>query len=135
MSPTLSISLKNIYLQSFTFYATRYEEILNGKGFINKGYIDCSILVEKLNDKCMGIRLFGQMPNNINTNFGLPIFGIDRGDILKDRIMYGRFPDEFSWDDPNEPLICEIFNTMDRIRFAMLSPLRTIEFYGKLQKS
>jgi hypothetical protein len=58
------------------------------------------------------------------------VFGVERGDILEDRIMYGRLPDNFSWQDPTDPLVCEIFANKTCIRFAMLSPLRIIELTG-----
>ena len=74
--------------------------------------------------------LEGNMPMNMKRNFGLPVFGVERGDILEDRIMYGRLPDSYSWQDPTDPLVCEIFANKTCIRFAMLSPLRIIEFTG-----
>lgn len=75
--------------------------------------------------------LLDDVPSNLNTRFGLPIFGIQNGDILEDRIQYGRIPNSFSWNDSNEPLVCNIFNNMTCIRFAMLSPLRIVEFHGQ----
>ena len=75
--------------------------------------------------------LENDVPANINNKFELPILGIDMGDILEDRIQYGRIPDSFSWEDPNEPVVCNIFLEKLCIRFAMMSPLRIVEFYGK----
>lgn len=74
--------------------------------------------------------LQGKVPVRINARFGLPIFGSQYGDILNDRIQYGRIPDSMSWYDPNEPVVCNIFNNMRCIRFAMMSPLRIVEFHG-----
>ena len=50
-------------------------------------------------------------------------------DVLADRVQYGRLT-SIGLKDANEPIVCNIFNNMQCIRFAMTSPLRIIEFYG-----
>ena len=122
--------MNRIYKKNFIFKANRFEEYSNGV-CTNKGAINTTIVAKVLNDSTLGIGLLDEVPANLNTRFGLPIFGIQNGDILEDRIQYGRIPDSFSWNDPNEPLVCNIFNNLTCIRFAMLSPLRIVEFYGQ----
>ena len=84
-------------------------------------------------NNCAMFHLEGALPMNIKRNFGLPVFGINRGDILEDRIQYGRIPDNMSWSDPSEPVVCNIFSNKTCIRFAMMSPLRIVEFIGKFE--
>lgn len=119
----------NIYLKSFEFKAEHFEEYQDGI-CTRKESCNTLIVAYVFNSSCLGMRLF-RSPSQINSRFSLPISGINKGDILADRIQYGRIPDSFSWDDPNEPVVCEIFNNMTCIRFAMMSPLRIIEFHGK----
>lgn len=123
-------NISTIYKKAFVFEATRFEEYSNGR-CTRKESIACTIVAKPLNRETFAVALTNQVPTAINNHFGLPIFGVERGDIMQDRVMYGRIPDSFRWDDPNEPVVCEIFNSMDRIRFAMMSPLRTIEFFGE----
>ena len=120
--------MKSIYLTPFVFRATRYEEYNDGI-CIGQQNVDIQI-VSKVINNCAMFHLEGDMPMKIKRNFGLPVFGVERGDILEDRIMYGRLPDSFSWQDPTDPLVCEIFANKTCIRFAMLSPLMIIEFSG-----
>ena len=124
--------MSSIYRKSFIFQAERFEEYQNGK-CIDHGRIDTEILAKVVNDvfdEVIVFNLRNNRPCSINFSFGLPIFGLLRGDVLSDRIQYGRLPDSMRWSDPNEPLVCNIFNKMNCIRFAMCSPLRIIEFYG-----
>lgn len=118
-----------IYKKSFIFEADRFEEYQDGR-CLSKGPCNVTILAKVLNDECLGMILQGEMPVRINTRFGLPIFGLENGDVLNDRVQYGRIPDSVSWPDSNEPLVCNIFNNLTCIRFAMMSPLRIVEFYG-----
>ena len=119
----------SIYCKSFIFEANRFEEYQDGK-CIGKGTCNTQIIAKVLNPETIGFVLQNDVPIKINTHFGLPIFGIQRGDVLNDRVQYGRIPDSFSWEDPNEPVVCNIFNNLICIRFAMMSPLRMVEFYG-----
>ena len=124
--------MNSIYRKSFVFQATRFEEYQNGK-CISQGNIDTEILAKVVKDgfdEVIVFNLRNNRPNSINFCFGLPIFGIQAGDVLSDRIQYGRLPDSMCWSDSKEPLVCNIFNNMRCIRFAMCSPLRIIEFYG-----
>jgi len=120
--------MKSIYLTPFVFRATRYEEYKEGI-CIGQQNVDIHIISKVINN-CAMFHLEGNMSMNMKRNFGLPVFGVESGDILEDRIMYGRLPDSFSWQDPTDPLVCEIFASKTSIRFAMLSPLRIIEFTG-----
>lgn len=121
--------MNTLYKKTFEFTANGYEEYQNGK-LINFGVCDCKISTEVKNSVNPTIRfkIIGRLPQNINSQFTLPILGSD--DILEDRIQYGRLPILLQSDDPDEPIVCNIFNNLKCIRFAMLSPLRIIEFYG-----
>lgn len=119
-----------IYKKSFVFEASSYEEYKEGR-CIGKGPCKTTVIAKVLNDECIGMMLQGNVPVRINTKFGLPIFGIKNGDVLEDRVQYGRLPDSMSWQDSNEPVVCNIFDNMTCIRFAMMSPLRIVEFYGR----
>ena len=118
------------YGKSFIFEACSFEEFQDGK-CIGHGSCKITVIAKILNHECIGMMLHGNMPVRINTKFGLPISGSQCGDVLEDRVQYGRIPHSMSWSDSNEPVVCNIFNNMRCIRFAMLSPLRIIEFYGK----
>ena len=119
-----------IYEKSFTFRASGFEEYESGR-CINSGSCDVTVIAKVLNDECIGFIIDGKNPVQMNNSFGLPIFGAYSGDVLDDRVQYGRLPSSMSWHDSNEPIVCNIFNNMTCIRFAMLSPLRMVEFYGK----
>lgn len=120
----------NIYKKDFIFQAVSYEEYQSGKK-TTSGTTSVKIYAKVIDSETIGIAFLGFVPININESFGLPIFGAFNGDILEDRVQYGRLPDSLSWNDPAEPLVCEIFNTMRCIRFAMLSPIRIVEFTGR----
>lgn len=120
----------NIYLKSFVFEATRFEEYRNG-ACVKAGDCQTSIVAKIMNRECIGMMFLNDRPININHHFGFPIFGVENGDILADRIQYGRLPDSLNWNDPNEPIVCNIFNNQTCIRFALLSPLRIVDFFGK----
>lgn len=119
-----------IYKKSFIFEASRFEEYQDGV-CISKGSCDTNVIAKVFNDECIGMMLLGGLPVRINPRFELPILGSQHGDILGDRVQYGRIPRSLSWMDSNEPLVCNIFNDMTCIRFAMMSPLRIVEFYGR----
>lgn len=124
--------MKNVYKKSFIFKAFRYEEYQGGR-CLRSGFINCTIAAKVLSSDTIGFALLDEVPTKINSHFGLPIFGIECGDILQDRVQYGRIPGSFSWEDSNEPIVCNIFNNMHCIRFAMLSPLRIMEFFGEFE--
>lgn len=120
----------NIYRKSFIFEAKSFEEYQDGRR-ISSGLCNTTIIAKVFNNECIGMIFQGKVPVMINTKFGLPIFGPQSGDVLNDRVQYGRIPDSMSWPDSNEPIVCNIFNTMTCIRFAMMSPLRIVEFHGQ----
>lgn len=122
--------MMRIYKKSFIFEATSFEEYQDGK-CVNRGSCSITVVAKVLNDECIGMLIQGIFPVQINPKFGLPILGLQSGDVLDDRIQYGRIPDSMSWPDSNEPVVCNIFNNMNCIRFAMMSPLRIVEFYGQ----
>lgn len=122
----------NIYRSPFTFTASRYEEYKNGT-CIAKGTCDLTIK-SIIKENFVLFDLEGSIPVSIKPHFGLPIFGQRNGDILEGRIQYGRLPDNLYWDDPNDPIVCNIFANETQIRFAMLNPLRIVELYGKFEK-
>ena len=119
-----------IYKKSFIFEANRFEEYQDGR-CISSGPCKTSVIAKVLNDECIGMMLKGDISVNINGQFGLPIFGSQYGDVLIDRVQYGRIPESMSWHDSNEPVVCNIFNNMTCVRFAMMSPLRIVEFHGQ----
>lgn len=124
------INIVEIYKKSFVFEASSFEEYLEGR-CVNNGLCNTAVIAKVLNDECIGMMLQRDVPVRINTRFGFPIFGLHYGDVLEDRVQYGRIPDSFCWQDSNEPVVCNIFNNMSCIRFAMMSPLRIVEFNGK----
>lgn len=123
--------MNSLYKKSFVFEVHRYEEYCNGI-CISRGMTNTTIVAKVMNSECIAFGILDQIPVRIKQRFGLPIFGIAQGDILQDRIQYGRLPDadKVSWFSNDEPVVCNIFATKTRIRFAMLSPLRIVEFYG-----
>lgn len=120
----------SIYCKSFAFQTSSFEVYQDGI-CLKRGSCDTRILAEPMNSECIAMMFQGNIPVKVNRRFGLPIFGAFFGDVLEDRIQYGRLPDNMSWRDPNEPIVCNIFNNGTCIRFAMLSPLRIVDFYGE----
>jgi len=126
----LSSVFYTIYRKSFIFDAVRFEEYQDGQ-CTNSGNCHTRIMAKVIAPDCIAFVLLNDVPGRIKKHFGLPIFGIQMGDVLPDRVQYGRIPDSFSWNDPTDPVVCNIFDNMTCIRFAMMSPLRMVEFYGK----
>lgn len=143
--------MESLYKKSFEFNANRFEEYQSGR-CVSQGEIECTIKAHEMYfnsysvvsianfreleskvggmdiDGGMTFCLSGTIPTGINSHFNLPI--IEDDDIQPDRIQYGRLTNR-AWKNPNEPVVCNIFNNMKCIRFAMTSPLRIIEFYGE----
>lgn len=143
--------MSSIYKKSFVFEAKRFEEYQNGK-CIRQGAIECTIKAHEMFfspydvmsvanydelqskvggldiDGGMSFSLLGNIPSGINAKFNLPI--MEEDDVLPDRVQYGRLTNS-AWRDYKEPVVCNIFNNMECIRFAMTSPLRIIEFLGE----
>lgn len=130
--------MKNIYCTPFVFHAIRYEEYKDGE-CIGKGNVDIKIISKTITYtnaypyKFAMFHLDGCLTMDIKRSFGIPVFGIENGDILSDRIQYGRIPDSGSFPNPLDPVVCNIFANKTCIRFAMMSPLRIIEFYGNFE--
>lgn len=142
--------MNKFYKKMFVFEANRFEEYQNGRCTRN-GIAQCTISARQIEwnpynvfsvsdyrtleakvggieiEGGMSFSLSGTIPDGINSMFNLPIM---RDDILPDRVQYGRLTNR-AWNDSNEPVVCNIFNNMECIRFAMTAPLRIIEFYGK----
>lgn len=118
-----------IYKKSFIFEVNYFEEYQDGC-CVSSGSCNTTIVAKVLNQECIGMMLIGA-PIRINEKFGLPILGVQCGDVLNDRIQYGRIPDYMSQYDSDVPVVCNIFNNLTCVRFAMLSPLRIVEFHGK----
>lgn len=121
--------MNKVYLKNFIFEAKSYEEYIDGV-CISKGNCKTTIVSKLINHDCVAFGILDEVPVKIKTQFGLPVFGYAGGDVLQDRIQYGRLPDSLSWSDSTEPIVCNIFNNLTCIRFATLSPLRIVEFYG-----
>lgn len=130
--------MKSIYCSPFVFKSVRYEEYRDGQ-CTRRGNATIKIISKTIkNDKAFPYKfalfhLEGTLPVSIKRDFGIPVFGIEHGDILEDRIQYGRIPDNLRWNDPTDPVVCNIFANKTCIRFAMMSPLRIIEFYGEFE--
>lgn len=123
--------MNNVYLKNFIFKAKSYEEYIDGV-CISKGNCNTTIVSKLVNHDCVAFGILDDIPVKINTKFGLPVYGYAGGDVLQDRIQYGRLPDNLAWPDSAEPVVCNIFNNLTCIRFATLSPLRIVEFYGNI---
>ncbi len=127
--------MKELYCEPFVFKATYYEEYQDGQ-CIGKGEIAVKVISKTVDNrtafpyKFAMFHLEGELPMSIKRNFGIPVFGEEHGDILDDRIQYGRIPDNMSWNDSSDPVVCNIFDNRNCIRFAMMSPLRIVEFTG-----
>lgn len=122
---------QTIYRKSFIFEATRYEVFGDGTG--RKGDCNTTIIAEVLSPECISMKLNSDNPIEIYPYFTLPIYGIEAGDILNDRVQYGRLRNPFATSvDPREPIVCNIFNNHTCIRFAMMSQVMIwmVEFYG-----
>ncbi len=123
--------MNDLYCTPFVFNATCYEEYQDGR-CTGRGNISVKI-ISKVKNNCALFHLEGELPMKIKRDFGIPVFGIERGDILNDRIQYGRIPDNMSWSDSSDPVVCNIFANRTCIRFAMMSPLRIVEFMGNYE--
>lgn len=130
--------MKELYCTPFVFKSTHYEEYRDGR-CTEQGEISVDIISKTIEDKTAYpyrfaiFHLEGELPMSIKRNFGIPVFGIKRGDILDDRIQYGRIPDSFTWNDPADPVVCNLFANKTCIRFGMMSPMRIIEFFGNYE--
>lgn len=116
-----------IYGNSFVFHATRYEEWCDQR-CTRKGNVDATITA-LVSGRSVHFRIEGNPQLQMDSAFVLPI--TDTDGVLTDRVQYGRLP----MYQPNNlssstPIVCNIFFNMTCIRFAMMAPLRIVEFYG-----
>lgn len=119
---------KNVLHKSFVFYATSYE--IYGNGQCLKSGI-CQITIKACaskNDISFSIQNNNEI--NIDNHFSME-FRSD--DLLMDRIVYGRLSDNTYVGSNSFPVVCEIFIQKNLLRFALLSPLRLIEFSGCIE--
>lgn len=124
--------MSTIFKKPFTFKASTYEVYYNGQ-CIDKGVTDTTITTMIANN-AIKFTLNGDLRGNTIRVFELPILGVEAGDILADRVQYGRLPRFADGYAPNEPIVCNIFNNMKCIRFAMFHPLRIVEYYGTFER-
>lgn len=116
-----------IYGNSFVFHATRYEEWCNQR-CTRQGSVDATITAQ-VSGRSVRFCIDGNPQIQVDSVFSLPM--TDADDVLADRVQYGRLP----MFQPNNlssstPIVCNIFFNMTCIRFAMMAPLRIVEFYG-----
>lgn len=123
--------MNSIFNKSFIFKASTYEVYYNGQ-CIDKGITNTTITAI-ISDNVVEFTLKGDLRGNTRHAFKLPILGIEAGDILEDRVQYGRLPRFADGYAPNEPIVCNIFNNMKCIRFAMFHPLRIVEYFGTFE--
>lgn len=123
--------MEELYCTPFMFKATSYEEYQDGM-CTGRGNLSVKVISKTMNN-CAMFHIEGALPMNIKRNFGIPVFGVEHGDILEDRIQYGRIPNNMSMFDPSDPVVCNIFSNKTCIRFAMVNPLRIIEFTGAFE--
>lgn len=120
--------MTTIYRKPFVFEANHYEEYMAGL-CVESGKCSTRIVAQMTKADQIRFSIQGDVPCRMTNDFRLSLMGED--DILSDRVQYGRLPISLKGDDPTRPIVCNIFNNMTCIRFAMLSPLRIVEFYGQ----
>ena len=133
------MNLREIYGKRFTFQATSYEEyekgVCTGRGTLNAS-IQSKIVVDPESYKQSGIAYFiyfhidSNLRLNTRFDFGIPILGINNGDILDDRIQYGRMMNYWPAERNDDPVACHIFENLHCLRLCFQSPMRIIEFQG-----
>ena len=117
--------MRNLFLKPFAFNVIRYEEWQDQR-CVNSGKLSARVYATAANG-FMSFSLEGCSNLRIGTDFYI---STRQADILSDRIQYGVLPDSMTGPSPILPIVCNIFNNRTCIRFAMLDPLRIIEFYG-----
>ena len=133
------MNLREIYGKRFTFQATSYEEyekgVCTGRGSLNAS-IQSKIGIDQESYRQSGIAYFiyfhidSDHLLNTRFDFGIPILGINNGDILDDRIQYGRMMNFWSPERNDDPVACHIFDNLHCLRLCFQSPMRIIEFQG-----
>ena len=117
----------DIYKNSFSFHATRYEEWMNGR-CLRKGFVESEIVAESTTtDIHFYISETGPLEINDSSVFE---FTDEINELVLDRIIYYHETDS---PESNEPVECQLFRDgaiISGIRFTFINPLRVIEFYG-----
>lgn len=121
--------MNHLFKRNFNFKANSYEEYCNGQ-LTDRDFIDL-IISATVNSNHVHFDIYGDMYQGhsveMHNNFNITLVGAD---ILPDRIQYGLLPRYYSGENRYIPVVCNIFNNKACIRFAMLNPLRIIEFKG-----
>lgn len=120
--------MRDLYLKPFAFKVIRYEEWQDQR-CVNKGNLSARVYATAA-DGFMSFSLEGCSNLRIGTEFYI---STKQTDMLPDRIQYGVLPVSMTGPNPILPIVCNIFNNRTCIRFAMLDPLRIIEFYGNFE--
>lgn len=115
--------------KSFIFHASSYEIYESGQ-CTDSGV--CQITINAhASDYDMSFYVQHNNEISIDKYFSIE-FRSD--DLLMDRIEYGRLPIKPHVGSNTLPIVCEIFQQYNILRFALLSPLRLIEFMGTIKK-
>lgn len=125
----LSRTLTNLLYESFEFQSSSFEVYENGM-CIDYGSCNTFIRAKVLNNT-IKFSLLNNDSIDIDTSFSFQFY---KDDLLNDRIQYGRLPVNFNIGNSTLPVVCNIFPNKNIIRFALLSPLRVIEFTGTIKK-
>lgn len=118
----------NLFRENFVFNATHYE-VWQDQQCISKGNSPLKIVGIYTYDY-MSFQLIGDLKLSIERGFS-----IKGSAMLEDRIQYGRLPVDMNTKYPTLPKVCNLFSNETCVRFALLSPLRIIEFYGSYDKN
>ena len=123
------MQLSSLLNRSFTFYADSFEEYQNGR-CINRGMCNAQIRAAVHYGK-VDFSIINGNSLSISTRFSINLGEPD--DLLEDRIQYGRLPMNMYSINSYLPIVCNIFPQNNLLRFGMLSPLRLIEFHGRIE--
>lgn len=126
--------MEDLLYKPFTFRCSHIEAYQSGMCTLNRS-ADIIVSAKFITDNLVRFNLSGDLPRDIDSQFTLPVYHGEgsNNDQLHDRFMYGRLPKTIFSDTPTKPVVCEVFNTRTCIRFALLSPLRIIEFLGRFE--
>ncbi len=118
--------LANFLYQPFEFEATSYEIYESGCCLCRDTcHTHVTATISDEHDMIFSIK---NNPSYIDDVFGL---GTAPGDLLDDRVQYGRMPYSTYGINPSTPIACNIFPHKNILRFVTSNPLRLIEFTGR----
>ena len=128
----IRIHMKQIYGRPFVFASNRFAVYTLNGCVENK--VTNVVITASVSGNRMTFTFSGDVPNVIKAPVVLYMStdGTAGSDVLPDRVMYGRLPQNMQGSYSFEPKVCEIFNN-GSIRFTMLSPLVMVEFYGQFK--